>query len=163
MGTMKRALLAGLLVAACQKPIPPEIRPKEAIVTGIGPQGLSLRVTVEATNKNAFELAAQSMTAKVRLVDPAVDLGTATVPTPITLPPNAPTPIPVQMTVPWSDVRTLAMIAMAGRPVDYVVDGTVRIGGRLQIELPVSVRGTITREQAAAAALKALPGLGVSP
>jgi hypothetical protein len=160
MRTLPRALVAALFVAACQKPVPPEIRPKEATVTAIGPQGLSVRVIVEATNRNAFELAAQSVTAKARLVDPAVDMGTATVATPITLPPNVPTTIPVQLTLPWSDVRTLATIALAGKPVDYVVDGTVRIGGRLQIDLPVTARGTITREQAAAAAFK---GLGVSP
>jgi hypothetical protein len=160
MGTMKRAIVAALFVAACQKPVPPEIRPKEAVVTAVGPQGLSLRVVVEATNKNAFALSAESMTAKARLVEPAADLGTAVVATPITLAPNVPTTIPAQVTLPWSDVRTLATLAMAGRPVDYIVDGTVRVGGRLQVDLPVTLRGTITREQAAAAALK---GLGLGP
>jgi len=155
---VRRALVAGLFVLACQKPAPPQITPKEATVTSVAPQGLGLKVTVEATNPNAFALSAQSMTAKARL-ESGGELGTATVDTPITLPPNVPTPIAVQMTLPWSDVRTLGTVAMAGRPLDYVVEGTVKIGGRINVDLPITLRGTITREQAAAAALKAIPGL----
>lgn len=157
----RRVLFAGALAAlfagACSKPEPPKLVPKEARVTAIGPAGLSVLLRMEATNPNRVTLSAQSVTAKAKL-DGRWDVGTVTITQPIVLPPSVPTMIDVPLAMPWADVTALGALATATRPVPYVVEGTVRVGGeRLSVDLPFSLSGTITREELTSAALKALP------
>ena len=176
MTTSRRALIATLLfvlsvlfigpTAACSKPEPPKIVPKEARVTSIGPGGLEILLKVEATNPNSFALSAQSFTGKAKL-DGKYEMGTVTVDKPVTLPPKTPTMIDVPMTIPWTDAKVLASLVTVQRPVPYVVDGSVKVGGeRLQVDVPFTLSGSITRDQMVGAAVKALPvipGLGGRP
>jgi LEA14-like dessication related protein len=151
--------IAGLLLVSsgCQKPAPPRITPKLARVEAITPQGLDILVQVEAVNPNRVTLSAQSFSGKAKL-DGKWELGSVTVAKPVVLPPNVPTMIDVPMAMPWTDVKTLAALALAQHPVPYVVEGTVKIGGeRLNVDVPFSLTGTITREQIANAALRSLP------
>jgi LEA14-like dessication related protein len=164
-GLIHALLLSSTLLgaAACKKPAPPTIVPKEARAVGISPSGLDLVIVVEATNPNAITLSAQSVTATAKL-DGTWDVGTVTITKPFALPPNAPTRLDVPLTIPWTDVRALGALALAQKPVSYVVEGTVGIGGdHLSVDLPFSVTGTITREQIAAAALKSIPSLPLLP
>lgn len=152
--------------SGCQKPEPPQITPKEARVVAINPQGLELVLKVEAINPNRVTLSAQSFSGKAKL-DGKWEMGAVTVTKPVVLPPNAPTVIDVPMTMPWRDMQSLAALAGTQRPVPYVVEGTVRIGGeRINVDVPFSLSGTITREQVTNAALRslpAIPGLGRLP
>lgn len=151
------AFVIGL--AACSKPQPPTIVPKEARVAAISPAGLDLVVKVEATNPNSMTLTAQSFTGRAKL-DGKWDLATVTISKPIVLPPHQPTMIEVPLTMPWQDVNALVAMSTAQKPVPYVVDGTVKVGGEsLNVDLPYSVSGTISREQIAAAALKSIPAI----
>jgi LEA14-like dessication related protein len=146
-----------LAVAGCKKPLPPQIVPKEARAVAISPAGLDLVIGVVATNPNAITLSAQSVTAKAKL-DGKWDLGTVKIDKPIALPPNVPTTVEVPMSMPWGDARALASLATAPGPVPYVVEGTVNVGGEsLNVDLPFTLQGTLTREQIAAAALKSIP------
>jgi hypothetical protein len=163
----RRQLLAiGLLgvlaigSGACKKPLPPKVTPKEARVTAISSRGLDVLLKVEATNPNAMTLSARSVTGKAKL-DGRYDLGTVTIEKPVVLPPNnVPTMIDVPMTLPWSDLTTLGIVASATRPLPYTIEGTVAIGGeRFNVDVPFRIDGTITREQIAGAALKSLPPL----
>ena len=145
------------LTAACQKPDPPRITPKEVSVVAVGSSGLDLLLKVEATNPNRITLSAQSFTGKAKL-DGKWDMGAVTVSKPVVLPPNVPTMIDVPMKLPWSDAVALASLATAQRPIPYVVDGSVKVGGeRLNVDVPFTISGTITREQITSAALKSLP------
>lgn len=157
----RRLLFAGafsaLLAGACSKPEPPTLVPKEAQVTAVSPAGLSVLVRMEATNPNRVTLSAQSVTGKAKL-DGKWDLGTVTITKPIVLPPNVPTMIDVPLTMPWKDMTTIGALASAPGPVPYVIEGTVTVGGeKLNVELPFSISGTITREQVVNAALRSLP------
>ena len=157
----RRLLFAGafatLLASACSKPEPPKLVPKEVKVTGVATTGLSLLLRMEATNPNRITLSAQSVTGKAKL-DGKWDVGTVTIAKPIALPPNVPTIIDVPMTLPWTDMKALGALATAPGPVPYLVEGTVTVGGeRLNVDLPFTLSGTITREQIANAALKSLP------
>lgn len=159
----RRLLFAGLagalLASACSKPEPPTLVPKEVKVTAIGPLGLDVLLRLEATNPNRVTLSTQSVTGKATL-DGKWDLGTVTVAQPIVLPPNAPTMIDVPMKLPWSDVKALGALATATGPMPYTIEGTVSVGGeKLNVHLPFRIAGTITREQIAGAALKAMPSL----
>jgi LEA14-like dessication related protein len=150
---------ASATVVACSKPQPPKLTPKDVSVVAVSTAGLDLLLKIEATNPNGFTLSAQSFTGKAKL-DDTWEMGTVTVSKPITLPPRTPTMLEVPMRLPWTDAMALAPLATAHRPVPYVVEGTVRIGGdKLNVEVPYSMSGTITPEQIANAALKALPRL----
>ena len=160
MSAVRHAFLAGAIaLAACEKPQPPSITPKEVRVTTVSPAGLDVVVRVEATNPNGFTLSAQSVTAKAKL-DGRWEMGTITIAKPVVLPPRTPTVLDVPMTLPWSDMTAIATLATVPRPVPYVIDGTVRIGGeKLNADVPFTIGGTITREQLANAAMKGLQGL----
>ncbi|HVH47597.1 MAG TPA: LEA type 2 family protein [Labilithrix sp.] len=157
-------LTAALLSSACSKPEPPRLTPKEAQVTAVGPAGINVLLKMEATNPNRVTLSAQSVTGKAKL-DGKWDMGTVTITKPVVLPPGVPTMIDVPMTLPWTDMKTLAALAAAPGPVPYVVEGTVTVGGeRLNVDVPFTLSGTITREQIAGALLKSLPTIpGLAP
>lgn len=148
-----------VVLLACSKPQPPTIVPKAARVAAISPVGIDLIVQVEATNPNRVTLSAQSFTGKAKL-DGKYELATVTVSKPVVLPPHQPTMIDVPLTMPWQDANALIAMSTAQRPVPYVVDGTVKVGGEsLNVDIPYSVSGTITREQIAAAAMKSIPAI----
>jgi LEA14-like dessication related protein len=154
---------AVFVLAACSKPAPPQITPKEARLVGLGPTGAELVVVVEATNPNRVTLSAQSVTAHAKL-DGKWELGTVKIDKPIVLPPNTPTAVETAMTLPWSNMNALGALATAQRPVPYVVEGTVTVGGEsLHVDLPFSVSGTLSKEQIAAAALKSLQNIPALP
>lgn len=151
------AIASTLVASACKKPDPPHVVPKEARVVGLGPRGLDVQLKVEATNPNGVTLSVQSFTGKAKL-DGRWDMGSVTVSKPVVLPPRTPTMIDVPMTLPWTDMTALAQLATSPRPVPYVVEGTAKIGGeKLNVDVPFSIPGTITREQIVAAALGSLP------
>jgi LEA14-like dessication related protein len=148
-----------VLLLGCSKPAPPQITPREVRAVGLSPAGLDLVIGVVATNPNNVTLSAQAVTAKAK-IDGKWDLGQVKITKPIVLPPGAPTPLDVPMSMPWTDVRALATLATAPKPVDYVVEGTVTVGGEhLNVDLPFSLKGTLTPQQIAAAAMKSVPGL----
>jgi LEA14-like dessication related protein len=150
-------LLAGS--SACSKPEPPTIVPKEARVAAVSPTGLDIVVRVEATNPNTMTLTAQSFTGKAKL-DGKYELATVTITKPVSLPPKTPTMIDVPMTMPWQDLNALLAMSSAQKPVPYVVDGTVTIGGEsLNVAVPYTMSGTITKEQLSAAAMRSIPAI----
>lgn len=151
------SVLALVSITACSKPEPPKIVPKEARVTAITPAGIEVALKVEATNPNSVTLQAQSFTGKAKL-DGKWELASVTIVKPVVLPPHAPTMIDVPLTMPWQDTTALVAMATAQKPIPYVVEGTVTVGGEsMNVEVPYAVSGTVTREQLAAAAKKAMP------
>lgn len=143
----------------CSKPEPPKLVPKEVQVTALGPAGATLLLRFEATNPNGYEIAARSVTGRAKL-DGKWELGTVTIAKPFALPPKVPTMLDVPLTLPWTDLKALTALGLATGPVPYIVDGTISIGGeRLNVDLPFSLSGTVTREQVIGAALKGLPSI----
>lgn len=153
------AFFTAIAAIACSKPQPPKLTPKKVSVVAVSTAGLDLLLEIEATNPNGFTLAAQSFTGKATL-DGKWQLGTVTVSKPVSLPPKVPTMVDVPLNLPWTDAVALASLAAAQRPMPYVVEGSVKIGGeKLNVDVPISMSGTIAREQIANAALKSLPPL----
>lgn len=158
-GAALLALLALSALSGCQKPAPPHITPKEARVVAVGAQGLEVALEVEATNPNGVTLSVQSVTARAKL-DGRWDMGAVTIAKPIVLPPNAPAMIDVPLTMPWTDLNGLATLVSAPKPVPYSVEGSAKIGGEhLNVDVPFTLTGTISRDQLVGAAMKALPGV----
>jgi LEA14-like dessication related protein len=156
------SVLALLAIAACAKPKPPQLTPKEAKVTAVDLAGFDMRVKMEAFNPNGYDLSVRSVVGHV-VVDGTQDLGTVTASQPINLPANARTLIEVPLTMKWKGAVNLATLAASKRPVPYVVDGTATVGGEsLNVDIPFKLQGVITPEQLQQAGLKslqAIPGL----
>jgi LEA14-like dessication related protein len=156
---MHLGLLLAMTTMACSKPEPPTIVPKEAKVTAVSPAGLDILVRVEATNPNSVTLSAQSFTGKAE-VDGKYELATVVVNKAVSLPPKTPTMIDVPLNMPWADVNTLIAMSQAQRPIPYTVYGTVAVGGEsINVNIPFSMSGTITRDQLVGAALKGIPSI----
>ena len=152
------AVLAIALSTSCSKPEPPKIVLKEARVTAIGLPGLDVVVKVEATNPNSVTLSVRLVTAKAKL-DGKYDFGQVTINHPVTLPANnVPTTFDVPLHMNWTDVQALGVVSAANRAMPYVVEGTVNVGDdRLNVDLPFSIAGTITRDQILQSAVKSVP------
>jgi LEA14-like dessication related protein len=152
-------LIVALLAVGCSRPKPPTITPEKATITAIGPMGIDMLVQLGVDNPNRLDLAVRSVTAKVRL-DGRYDLGTITIPQPVTLPARKRTELVVPLSIKWQDISALLSLAGVNRSVPYDVDGTVTLGGDLlQVDVPFRLTGLLTHEQVLAAARNSLPQL----
>ncbi len=153
------AVCGSLALAACSKPKPPVLTPKETRVTAIDGKGITFLARVDAFNPNGFDLTARSMTAHV-ILEGGVDLGTVTAPNGVSIPAGGHAEITAPLQLQWQGMSTVAQLAATGKPIPYKVEGTVTLGSeRFNVDVPFSVGGTITREQILGAALKAIPPL----
>ena len=147
------------LVVACSRPGVPTIAAEQASVTRVDASGITLDVTLTATNPNATDLSVRELTAHLVLGGDR-DVGTVTVPEAVTLAAGKPTPLSVQVSLTWSDMGTLAPLALAGADVPYSVDGKLSLGGMLQsIDVPFRLSGSIPRDQMVRAFVPVIPGL----
>jgi LEA14-like dessication related protein len=163
MGSIVRAavLFAAMLAASCSRPSPPTLTPQRVEVTTIGTAGISLLVQMAAHNTNRFGLAVRSVTADVTL-DGRTKLGAVTVTRAIDLPAQAWTRIDVPLSIAWTDLPGLVVLAASGRSIPYAVDGTVSIGGDvIRAELPFHLTGEIKPELLATAVAGALPKIQI--
>jgi LEA14-like dessication related protein len=166
--SLRVACFVGVLcgVPACSKPKPPELAPKEVTIASVDLRGFDFRLKLDAFNPNGFPLSVKSVAAHV-VVDGNQDLGTVTGTQPISLPPNAHTTLDVPLNVKWTNIGTVLTIAAARRPVPFVIDGLATVGGdTLTVDVPFTLRGTMTPEQLQQATTKSIqniPGLSGLP
>lgn len=153
------AMCGALALATCQKPEPPQLTVDSVKVTGVDATTVGVQLGVAAFNPNRIGLSAQRVTGHIFL-DDKYDLGSATVATPVAIPAGQTARIDVPLSVRWSDLSLLGIVA--GRPdaTPFVVKGTVTVGGdHVSFDLPFEAKGAITREQLASAALRGLPSM----
>jgi LEA14-like dessication related protein len=162
---MVRALALVLAIAVaigCSKPEPPTLVPKKATITSISPAAIEMQLDLDATNQNAVPLVVQSVTAQVKL-DKQYDMGTASVTKSFDIPAGKTTTLSVPISIPWSNIGALVSVAASGRDVPYDVAGSATIGGQsINVTVPFTTSGTITRDQiakATAASIPKIPGL----
>jgi hypothetical protein len=154
-----RALLLVLptLVAGCSKPSAPTLVPEKVAVTRVDMTGLSLDISMSATNPNAVDLTSSGVSSHV-VVDRTHDIGTVTLPTAITLPAGKTTQVDVPLALTWSDLGALAELAMSAGAVPYTVDGTLEMGGNLlHVGVPFHFEGSITHAQIVGAMMNSVP------
>jgi LEA14-like dessication related protein len=154
------AFVATIAIVACSKPDAPTLTPERVEVLGVTPQGLSLQITLKADNPNGFALSARSVKARV-VLDGSVDLGEVVVPAKVKLPKRASTSIVVPLQVKWTNLAALGLLAASKPVIPFTMTGTANVGGEgLNLDLPFTLAGSLTREQllqATAAGLPALP------
>jgi LEA14-like dessication related protein len=157
------ALAFAGVTAACSKPVPPTLVPVSAEATEVTLDGITLSLTMNATNPNANDLSGQGFTAHV-VLNSGVDLGTATASQPFSLPAGKTTPLEVPVQVKWSSLAAIAGLAQRAGDIPYTVDGTATMGGALvNVGIPFHLAGVVTHTQLASAASHSIPGLGGSP
>jgi LEA14-like dessication related protein len=146
-----------LAVGGCSKPVPPQVTPIGAKIQNVVPNGIDLMAKLSAYNPNSFDLPVQSVTANV-VVDNKHDLGTFTIPHPVTLAAKKKTEIDLPVELRWSDIMSLVQLAMSKRDVEYTVKGEVQLGGEMvHVTVPYSMKNKITHAELQKAASKALP------
>lgn len=152
-------LAAAVAIVACATPEKPTLSPERVEVLGVTPQGLSLQVTLKAENPNDFGLSARSVKARV-VLDGTTDLGEVTVASKVALPKKGSASIVVPMQVPWTNLVAIGMLAASKPVIPFTMTGTANVGGEgLNVDLPFTLAGSLTREQLLQATATGLPGL----
>jgi LEA14-like dessication related protein len=158
------AALSVVAGGGCTKPQLPRVTPLSAKVTGVGPDGIDLVAKLSAYNPNDVDLSIQSVTATVTL-DGRHEIGTFKESKPVKLPAKKRTVVDVPIEAKWSDVMSIAQLALSGRDIEYLIDGKAVLGGTfVNVELPFQMKGIVTQaqmKQAAARAIPKIPGLQI--
>lgn len=142
-----------LLVSSCSKPQPPTLTPRSAQVSGIFAGGVELTVALSAHNPNSFPLVVNRVAASLELQD-GTPLGSATSSEAFSVPAEGDGTINAKLRVQLTSLSALAPYALSAKAVPYRLKGSSRIGGeRLNMDVPFSLDGVLTPEQAIAAGL----------
>jgi LEA14-like dessication related protein len=158
----KVLLLWCLSLAGCSKPQPPQVTARSARVTATAPTGVELAVELDVHNPNAFPLLVESVEGTLSVAGGA-EIGRGTARPGTDIPAQGSAPVTSHLTVPWSNLTALAPYALSGAPVPYTFEGRARVGGkRLNVEVPFTLRGELSRQQLLQIGLQGL-GPGAAP
>lgn len=153
------AALTSSLVLGCSKPKAPTLTPEATRVTTVTPEGIGVRVTLNAYNPNDFALTTQAVKATIVLGN-KVKLGPVEKPHGVSLPADSTTKVTIDLQATWQQAAQIAQLASSGPTIPYVVEGTVKIGGsKLNLELPFTIKGEVSQAQLIAAGIKGLPSI----
>ena len=153
------ALLAALsLTAACAKPKPPTITPKSAQVLGVGGSGLTLSVAFDVQNPNRFPLVVNSVDGRFSLgAGAGVELGKAHAQPSSSIPAQGTSTVTSQIDIAWTNLAALTPFLLSPAAVPYRFDGDATLGGEnLNVSLPFTLSGELTRNQLINAGLSGL-------
>jgi LEA14-like dessication related protein len=149
-------MLVVLLWPGCARLEAPELTAHAVEVTRVSATGMRVRVEVHAYNPNRVSLSVKEVSATVKL-DGSVNLGRASVEAATTLPAKATTRVTAELNVPWNNLLAVAPLAQQKSSIPYTVKGTARIGGKLSVEVPFTIDGTITSQRLLTATMRGLP------
>jgi LEA14-like dessication related protein len=143
-------------IASCAKPEPPQLTPRSASVTAVLPSGIDFVLTLDVYNPNSFPLV-------VNRVDGTLELGAGTELGQGHAEPNGSigaksgTTVSSQLHIPWANLSALLPLTLSPQPVAYTVRGHAKLGSaRLNVSLPFTLKGELTREQLLLAGLQGL-------
>lgn len=156
--SLAAAILAAAVLAAplsCSRPEPPALTPEVARVTAVTPQGLELDVQVRVDNPNAFPLLAERV-AGTLYVGGDQKLGDGVAKPGSSIPARGSALVPSRIQVRWADVSVLGPLLLR-EAVPYTFRGDVTLGGEdLNVTLPFSLTGQLSRSQLLSAGLRGL-------
>ncbi len=143
-----------LLIAACSKPKPPELKPRSAQVSAIKPESIELALVLDAHNPNAFPIVAHRVSASLALQD-GTELGRGESSEAFTIPAQGDAQLSAKLDVRWNSLSALAPYALAAQPLPYRLSGSARLGGEhLNLDVPFTIDGQLTPEQVIQAGLR---------
>jgi len=153
------ALIAALTLAtACAKPKPPTLTPKSVQVLAFGTPGVTLAVAFEVTNPNRFPLIVHAVDGRFSLGPGAgVELGKAHAEPASSIPAQGTSTVTSQIAVGWTNLAALTPFMLSPAAVPYRFDGNATLGGEsLNVDLPFTLTGELTRAQLLNAGLSGL-------
>ena len=155
-------LIAGALaLGACSKPKSPEVTPRSARVTSVDARGLGLTLELDVRNPNDFPLVARAVSGVLE-VGNGVELGRARAEPKSSIPAGGSSPVTSQLLVSWTNATAVAPFALTNKPVPYTFRGTATIGGeKLNVDVPFSVKGELTRDHVLQIGLRGLGPTGL--
>jgi len=150
-------LVATLALGACSRPEPPTVKPLSGRVTAITGTGLDVEAKLEAYNPNDFDIPVKSFTATITL-DHKYDAGTVTSAHAVTLPGLKKKVFELPISVKWTDVASLAPLALVNRDIPFDADVKVIVDAKgVDVTVPFKVSGVVTHQQIVTAVGRSLP------
>jgi LEA14-like dessication related protein len=131
---------------ACARPQRPQVTPRVVHVAAISPAGIDLDVQLAVHNPNAFALSAQAVTGTLYVGrEQRLGRGEARPQQPILA--NSEGVVASRVHIDWADVTALLPLLREER-VPYEFRGDVTLGGEsLNVTLPFSLAGELTRAE----------------
>lgn len=150
------ALVLSLAAASCAKPEPPQLTPRSATVTAIGPAGIDFALALDVYNPNSFPLVVSSLDGTLEL-GAGAELGRGHAEPNGSIGAKSSSSVSSQLHIPWANLSALVPLTLSPQPVAYTVRGNAKLGSaRLNVSLPFTLRGELTREQLLRAGLQGL-------
>ena len=150
-----------LTLGACSKPEPPRITPRTIGVKSVTATGVVLALELDVYNPNSFPITARNVHGSVELGS-GVELGRGQAQPQGAIEAKSSRLIHSQLDVRWTNVSALAPFAMSSAAVPYTFRGVASVGGeRLNVDVPFTVQGELTREQILQAGLRGLGTMGL--
>ena len=152
------AFAALTFATACAKPKPPTITPKSARVLAVGSTGVSLAVAFDVANPNRFPLIVHAVDGSFSLgPGTGTELGKAHAEPASSIPAEGTSTVTSQIAVAWTNLAALTPFMLSPAAVPYRFDGTATLGGEsLNVKLPFTLTGELTRGQLISAGLNGL-------
>lgn len=143
------------LSLACARPQPPQISPRVVQVAAISPGGIDLDVQLGVHNPNTFPLSAEAVSGTLYVGNERrLGRGEARPKQPIAG--NSDGVVASRVHVDWADVTALLPLLQQERT-GYELRGEVTLGGEsLNVTLPFSLKGELTRADLLQAGLRGL-------
>jgi LEA14-like dessication related protein len=154
---------ATFLVVSCSKPEPPKITPRSIHVGAVTPTSIGLSLELDVENPNPFPLLVRTVDGTLKIGN-GVELGSGQAQPAGSIPAHGSRTVPSDLSVKWTNVGALAPLATSPKPVPYVFEGTAKVGGeKLNLDIPFTIKGELTRQQILAAGLRGLGGIFAAP
>ena len=154
-------LSSALVLSACSKPEPPRVTPRSARVTSVGPAGIGLAVELDVYNPNSFPLLVRTVNGTLEVLN-GIEIGRGRADPAGSIPPKGSSLVSTQLNLGLTNLPALSQLALSARAVPYTFRGAATIGGeKLNIEVPFTLRGELTREQVLQAGLRGLGPMGL--
>ena len=145
-----RAAIAAIAVVAnlgCSKPQPIEVTARSAQVVSATPAGIRIALILDVANPNGFDVSARSVKGTLEVGD-GIPIGTGSSEPRTPIPARGSSRVPAELALGWTNMNALVPLALSGQPVPYQFRGTATVGGEsLNMDVPFTIAGEITREQ----------------
>lgn len=130
--------------------------PVAARVAAIDAKGIGLSLELDVTNPNSFPLVTQTVQGTLS-IGKDVELGKAEAAPKTSIPAKGSARVTSRLYVAFENVAAFAPFALSNKPVPYSFRGVAKMGGeKLNVDVPFSVAGELTREQVVQIGLRGL-------
>ena len=137
----------------------PSVTPQSPRVSGVNPSGLELDMALQVENPNPFSLVAKGIKGTLALGEKRKPVGTASAAMDKPIEAGSSATVDSKLEVAWSSGSALREFLLKSE-VPFTFNGEMTFGGGpLNVSVPFTLEGSLTREQLAKAGAASLSGL----